>query len=96
MPEQNESKSQTTYKINEAVAHREIEGQILFLLPDHYELYTLNATGKAVWLDLVAEKSLAQTAEELAARFHIPLEQAQQDIAVLLEDLVAKNIISRL
>lgn len=88
------SEFHTTYVVNPAVAHREIEGQLLLLLPGEFDLFTLNTTGSMVWRDLVAGRSLDETARAIATRFGISETQAQGDVDRLVTELLAKEIIS--
>lgn len=81
------------FELNPAVVHKEIEGQVVLLLPDSYALYTLNLAGRQVWRDLARGRSLAEAAAELAARYGIPLEQAEADVAALAADLLAQGVI---
>lgn len=81
------------YEINPAVVHKEIEGQVVLLLPDSYALYTLNPAGRLVWRELARGRSLAEAAAELAARYGIPLQQAQADVAALAGDLLTHGVI---
>lgn len=83
------------YRVNESVAYREIEGQTLLLLPDQYELYTLNATGQVVWRTLVEGETASIAVARLARRFGISLEQALRDVGLLIQELEAKNILRR-
>jgi hypothetical protein len=83
------------FQVNEAVAHREVEGQVLLLLPDDYSLYTLNASGKLVWEELVCQQPFERIVMRVAKRFDIPPEQAREDVHALLADLEARAIVRR-
>ena len=45
--------------INGEIAHREIEGQILILRPDDNFLYTLNGSGRFIWVGIAKKKKLS-------------------------------------
>ncbi len=83
------------FLVNEAVAHREIEGQVVLLLPDDYELYTLNGSGKLVWGELVGGRTADQIVARLAETYAIPLERARLDVAALLQELELRGVIRR-
>jgi hypothetical protein len=82
-----------TYDVNPSVAHREIEGQILLLLPDDYEMLTLNETGRMVWVDLVEGRPLSRTARSIAERYAISVERALGDVRLLVDDLASRDVI---
>ena len=67
--------------MNEAVAHREIEGQIVLLLPDDYELYTLNASGKLVWQELLEGRTVERDGHPARRDVRHPSERAGADVA---------------
>ena len=56
------------YNVNPAVAMQEVQGRAMFLVPDDYDVLTLNASGTFVWQTLLAGTSAAQATEQLAAR----------------------------
>ncbi len=82
------------YVPNEAVAHREVEGQILLLLPGEHDLFTLNASGRLVWLCLIAGASEQDMADALVRQFGVTGEQARADVRSLIDALVAREIIA--
>jgi hypothetical protein len=83
------------FRVNEEVVHREVEGQIVLLLPDDYALYTLNASGKLVWSALVEARPVGEIVARVAERFGIPAERAGRDVRQLLRDLEGRAIIRR-
>ena len=87
------SEDYPVYEINPAVAHREIEGQILLMLPGQFELFTLNATGRMVWCDIIEGRALRDTVRSIADKFGIPLQRAREDVESLIDDLLARNVI---
>lgn len=98
MSEANRTEDSTAgqvFRVNEAVAHREIEGQVVLLLPEDYELYTLNNSGKLVWNGLLEGRTAGEMATQLAETYEISLERASADVAVLLRDLEARGVVRR-
>jgi hypothetical protein len=83
------------FQVNEAVAHREIEGQVVLLLPEDYELYTLNTSGKLVWNGLLEGHTASDLATQLAETYGISLERASADVAALLRDLETRGVVRR-
>jgi hypothetical protein len=91
----NEMAPDQRFQVNEEVAHREVEGQVLLLLPDDYSLYTLNASGKLVWEELARNRSFERIVIRVAERFGIPRDRAREDVLALLADLEARAIVRR-
>jgi hypothetical protein len=79
--------------INNKIAYREIEGQILFLRPDDHMLLTLNATGKFVWEGIEKKKGLEKIVENFSKKFKVSEDQARKDVEHFVRDLKNKKII---
>jgi hypothetical protein len=80
--------------MNPDVAHREIEGQLLFLTPDDDVLYTLNGTGKRVWELFAAGAGPGAIAATLVATYGIPAAQAERDVAAFFTELAARGVVT--
>jgi hypothetical protein len=78
---------------------REIEGELIIVplvtgigdMED--ELFTLNETGRAVWVKLDGKKSLKTVAEELSAEFEAPPGEIERDVTGLAEELLKRKMI---
>ncbi len=57
------------------------------------ELYTMNETGKAIWLHLDGGTSLRTIVEELTAEFNATSEVIAEDVLGLVAELVQKKIV---
>ena len=57
--------------------------------------YGLDAVGNRVWQMLAEGKAPAELPGALAAEFDAPLERIEQDVALLLEDLLAQGLLVR-
>jgi hypothetical protein len=85
--------SDPAFGVVPGIAHREIEGQTLLLLPGRASIYTLNTAGQVVWRELVKGRRLSQITATLARRFGLPGPQARADVERLLRDLQRRAII---
>jgi len=89
----------SVYMPSEDIVAREIEGELIIVplvagigdMED--ELYTLNATGKAIWERLDGRKSLKTLADELAAEFQAPPGDIVKDVLGLVEELAGRRIL---
>ncbi|MGZ7066369.1 MAG: PqqD family protein [Candidatus Aminicenantales bacterium] len=89
------------YAPSEDVVAREIEGEIIIVpltsgmgdMED--ELYTLNDTGRAIWMKLDGLRPLRALVSELAAEFDAPAEVIEQDAVGLLEELARRKMVVR-
>ncbi|MBP7009871.1 MAG: PqqD family protein [Kiritimatiellae bacterium] len=74
-------------------------GQELLLVPvkgnlaDMRQVFTLNATGEAIWQSLALPVTLDQVVERLCAAFHVPESTARLDAAECLADLSARGLV---
>jgi hypothetical protein len=81
------------FVLNENIAHREIEGQILFLRPDDHFLYTVNASGQFIWREILNKTPLSGIIRSLAVKFGISEEKAEKDVLKFIRELQKKKII---
>lgn len=81
------------YILNPAVAMQEIQGRVMFLLPDEYQVLTLNASGKFIWRALMAGTPRAEIVQEFAARYRISETHAERDVNDLLTQLLQKRVL---
>ncbi|MBX7116396.1 MAG: PqqD family protein [Myxococcaceae bacterium] len=58
------------------------------------QLRGLNATGARVWEMLDGQKTLRQIAETLAAEFHAPVGQVENEITAFAAQLAQKQLIT--
>ncbi len=87
------NKTDSIYSISEEISHREIEGQILLLRPDDNFLYTVNGTGKLIWLEILKRKPVSTIAKNLAKEFNLSEEKAGKDVLKFVRELERKRII---
>jgi hypothetical protein len=89
------------YVPSEDVVAREIEDEIIIVplvrgIGDaEDDLFTLNETGRAVWMLMNGKNTLSQIGEELAREYQSPLTQIHHDITGLAEELLTRGIIVR-
>jgi hypothetical protein len=57
------------------------------------ELYTLNETGKAIWLRLDGEKTLWDISTELEAEFNAPPGEVKKDVLGLITELMQRKMV---
>ncbi len=87
------------YKPSNDVVAREIEGEIILVplvsgmgdLED--ELYTLNATGMAVWKLLDGKRDLKSVVALLAAKYKAPTTVVARDVTELTGELLQRNML---
>ena len=89
----------SVYAVSEDVVARDIEGEIIIVplvagigdMED--ELFTLNETGKAIWVRLDGQKSLRNVTAELAAEFEAPEAELETDVLGLVTELVNRKML---
>jgi len=87
------------YAPSKEIVAREIEGEIIIVplaggigdMED--ELFTLNETGKAVWIKLDGKKRLSDLVKELQEEFEAPGGEIKQDVIGLVEELIKRKIL---
>lgn len=89
----------SVYSPSEEVVARRIEGEIIIvpisagIADDQDDLFTLNETGRAVWLRLNGKNTVRQIIDELKGKYHASPEEIQADVTGLLRELLRRRII---
>jgi hypothetical protein len=84
------------YTLGKEVIHRELNGQIFFLLPGDRLLHTMNPAGEFVWNGILRKQPLPRIVTAFAKHFDIDRETAQRDVSTFLKGLSARKIIVKL
>ncbi|HZT97450.1 MAG TPA: PqqD family protein [Chloroflexota bacterium] len=74
------------------IAHREVEGQTVIVLPRTNEILVLNETGACIWELSDGGRTEAEVVEGLRARFDIDRETAARDVAALYDQLIEAGV----
>lgn len=90
---------ETCYVPSNDVVFREIDGQIVLVpltgnigdLSD--DIFTMNATGKAVWDACDGETPLSTIIERFCTVYDAPRATIERDVAGLVEELCARDIL---
>jgi hypothetical protein len=77
------------------IAFREIEGQILLLLPNDPEIYTFNAAAAVIWKGLIRQHDPARIAADLARAFDVDARRAASDVEKFIRDMRRKGLLTR-
>ncbi len=86
--------SQPILSIHNELITDELEGYTTVLDPDTGNYITLNQTGTVIWQCLSAEFSAAQIVQHLVNHYIVLPEQAQADLAALLQELREQPFLS--
>jgi len=87
------------YVPSDEVVAREIEGELVLVpltsgIGDlEEELYSLNATGKAIFNKLDGQRSLRVVIEELSRDFEANPAEIEEDVRGLMEELLKRRIV---
>ncbi|MFB0564456.1 MAG: PqqD family protein [Candidatus Aminicenantaceae bacterium] len=90
---------ETVYVPSEDIVIREIEGELIVVplvsgigdLED--ELFTMNATGRAIMEKLDKKKSLKDVVNELSLLYKAPADEIEQDVVGFMEELLKRRMI---
>ena len=92
-------KSDGVFVVSDDVVAREIEGEIIIvplvagIADEEDELFTLNATGKAIWDKLDGRRRLQDIISELSVEYQAPLGEIEADVLGLVEELVRRRML---
>ncbi|MGH7576831.1 MAG: PqqD family protein [Longimicrobiales bacterium] len=82
----------SVYKAERDVISTDLGHEIILLDPASGEMFSLNETGRSVWLALPAS-SVEQIAASLSARFDVTMDRARNDVRSLLHALEQAGLI---
>lgn len=89
------AKALDAYTPSARIAFREIEGQILLLLPADTEIYTFNAAGALIWRGLTRKRSLSRIIADLVREFDIERERAEADVMRFVRDMERRGVLAK-
>lgn len=87
------------YRRSDDVVARDISGELMIVplvagignMED--ELYSMNASGRAIWDRLDGQVSLQQVSDVLAGEFGVPVAKMAHDVSGFVEELVSRGIV---
>lgn len=87
------------YMPSEDIVAREIEDEIIIVplvagigdMED--ELFTLNESGRAIWVKLDGQKSLKDVIGELSAEFDVSAEELEKDVIGFVKELAGRGML---
>ena len=82
------------FKINLDIGFREINGKLMFILPEEDELFEANSTGKLIWHHMLEKKSLHEIYLEVSKNYGVDIDLIKSDVDAYIESLIHQKIIS--
>jgi len=79
-------------KVSRELLYQRVRDETVILDLAGEQYYSLNAVGSYIWDLLGEDHTLAQIAQVIAREFDAPLAQAQDDLRVFVEQLVAAGL----
>ena len=87
-----EADSNPSFRHSPSVVVTDLEDELVLLDPVSKQMFSLNAVGRVLWLEL-PRVGLRVTLEKIVARFEVSPEVARADALALIETLRAKNLL---
>ncbi len=82
------------FKISDAaVSWRDVDGEIVALDISSGAYFTLNGSGRLLWMALVEPTSVKDLSALLVSTFEIPTERADADAQEFVDDLAGRKLI---
>jgi hypothetical protein len=79
----------------EAVAWREVDGEVIALGLESSTYFGTNASGSVLWRRLAQGATRAELIEALMTEFGLEQAQARTDVDVFLDDLRRRDLLAR-
>ncbi len=77
---------------NSDVIATDLDNELVILNPATRALFTLNETGRVVWMGIVESTPLDTIVSNVVSEFAVEPEQARADITRLIDDLIAADL----
>ncbi|GGJ75774.1 PqqD family protein [Deinococcus aquiradiocola] len=74
-----------------SIVATDLEDELVLLDPATQQIFSLNASGRAVWLALPASET--QLSQRLTEAFDVTAEQAREDVSGLLRRLTSAGLV---
>lgn len=78
---------------DEEVAAKVMDGEAILINLSNGIYYSMDKVGGLIWEMVETKRSLGDIAAGVAARYEVPLEQAQSDSERLLQELIDENLV---
>jgi hypothetical protein len=78
---------------SEGIAWQDVEGEIVCLDLRISRYFSVNATGRALWLLLVAGADQDRLVSELEQQFDVGRDRAESDVAAFVEVLAQRDLL---
>ena len=78
---------------DESVSWRDVDGEIVALDVESGDYFTLNGSGRLLWLALLEPVTTDALAQVLCESFEIPQDVACSDATAFLEDLIGRRVV---
>lgn len=75
------------------VASRIVDGEAVIVLADSGEVVVLNGTGSRIWELADGSRTLDEIAQLIALEYNTTWEQAEQDVATFVQELVDNKML---
>src|SRR5262245_17039680 len=72
----------------------DLDDELVLLNPSTRALFSLNATGRAVWIRLAAPTSTSELVDAIVTAFAVDERVAARDVKSLLDELAAAGLVS--
>lgn len=87
--------AEIVYKRAVELMEADLEDELVALDPSAGNCFGFNQVATSVWKSLEQPKSFEQLRKELLEQYEVDEEQCDRELQVLLEDLIAKNLIEK-
>lgn len=71
----------------------DLDDEVVLLNPSNQQMFTLNDTGREVWLNLEQRPSVAELAEHITNLYEVEQAVAERDVQMILAHLLEHNLI---
>jgi len=93
--------AQEIYRRDDSIVSRRIEDEVILVpirqnVADLGSIYTLNETGAYIWEQIDGQRTTAEILALMVEEFEVGEEEAQKDLAELVQQLNAIGAITRL
>jgi hypothetical protein len=87
--------SDTTFKISENIAWRNLNEEVVILHLKSGEYFTLNDVGQFVWLAVTDQKNMGEIRHKVVDAFDVSPEKASEDIEEFISRMLDEGLLHK-
>ncbi len=88
------TKTDSVPTITPGTVSREVDGEMVVVLPDNGEFLVLNSTGMSIYRLSDGTRTLGEIARQMTEMYDVESEQMLSDVITFVDDMIERGVLS--